>query len=342
MSSTIDLYDYVLPKNRIAQTPAKPRESAKLMILDKAENQILDRHVQNLPDYIRKGDVVVINNTKVFHARLFGQLHGRQVECFLVRPEKNNAWITLGKPGKKFIVGDSIEFGPDFSGKILRKNSDGTIIMDFDKIPQEIITLANLYGQIPIPPYIKTIPKDDEYQTIYAKRVGSVAAPTAGFHLTENILSQLKDKGVTIVEITLHVGLGTFMPIKSATLEAHTMHTEEVEISENAAQIINEAKKEHRRVIAIGTTTVRTLEGVASMHKGKLMAYHGYVNIFITPGYQFHVIDGLLTNFHLPKSTLLVLVSALAGREKILTAYHHAIEKQYRFFSFGDAMLITT
>jgi S-adenosylmethionine:tRNA ribosyltransferase-isomerase len=340
MSSPIDLYHYELPPERIAQTPAIPRESAKLMILEKITGQLKDKHVSDLPEYFHAGDVVVINNTKVFHARLKGVTDGKKVECFLVRPMSDDTWLALGKPGKKFHIGQSITFADNFQGFICKKNSDGTIHIQFNLDPEKIINLANIHGEVPIPPYIKTIPSDTDYQTVYAKRVGSVAAPTAGFHLTNNILSQLRSRGVTIVEITLHVGLGTFLPIKSETVESHTMHSEQVEVSEGAAQAIMQAKKENRRIIAIGTTTTRTLEGVAALHGGILKRYNGDVNIFITPGFQFQIIDGLLTNFHLPKSTLLVLVSALAGRTHILEAYTHAVKNEYRFYSFGDAMLI--
>jgi S-adenosylmethionine:tRNA ribosyltransferase-isomerase len=340
MITSVHDYEYYLPENLIAQTPANPRESARLMVIHKNTDDLLHHHVSDLPEFFHSGDVVVINNSKVFHARLHGKLENILVEVFLIRPRDDSTWIVLGKPGKKFIVKQSISIAPDFTGVIEEKNPDGTMIINFHESPDAVITKANLYGEVPVPPYIKTIPKDEDYQTVYASQIGSVAAPTAGFHLTKNILSTLKQKGVTIVEITLHVGLGTFMPMKSETVESHAMHSEWVEVTPDTVQIINEAKISNRRIIAIGTTSVRTLEGVASQNNGTLVPYKGDVNIFIKEGYQFHVIDAMLTNFHLPKSTLLVLVSAFAGHHAILHAYKTAVEEHYRFYSFGDAMLI--
>lgn len=342
MNSTLDEFDYALPTDRIAQTPAYPRETAKLMILPLHTGKMSHAHVSDLPDYFHSGDVLVINNTKVFHARLHGTISsGRRVELFLIRPTGVEQWIALAKPGKKCTIGDNITIAPDFIASITGKNDDGTLIVSFGISAEEAIRLANVYGDIPIPPYIKTIPREQEYQTVYAKYVGSVAAPTAGFHLTKNILSTLKSKGVEIQEITLHVGLGTFLPIKSDSLEHHTIHTEWVNVTSETARAIMNAKQENRRIIAIGTTTVRTLEGVASLHNGTLVEYSGDVSIFITPGFVFQIIDGMLTNFHLPKSTLIVLVSAFAGVKKIQDAYKDAIDRLYRFYSFGDAMLIT-
>jgi S-adenosylmethionine:tRNA ribosyltransferase-isomerase len=337
---TID-FDYYLPLQNIAQTPANPRESAKLMVIQKNTGTIEHRHISDIADYFQRGDVVVVNNSKVFHARLRGTVNGTSVEIFLVRPITRYSWLALGKPGKKIIPGSVVTIAQDFIAQIERKNPDGTLRINFGSTPGEVIKKANIYGEVPIPPYIKTIPKDRDYQTVYAKHVGSVAAPTAGFHLTENILSELEQKGVTILEITLHVGLGTFMPIKSAMIDTHAMHSEWAEISESTAKTIRDAKKNKKRIIAIGTTSVRTLEGVASLHNnGQLEAFRGDINIFIKPGFRFHIIDGMLTNFHLPKSTLIVLVSAFAGREMTLHAYKEAVMHDYRFYSFGDAMLI--
>lgn len=340
MPTSVSDYTYVLPPQQIAQTPASPQESAKLMVLNRAQNSRTHHHVSDLPVFFQPGDVVVINNTKVFRARLHAVIHGKQTELFLVRPQDNDRWIALGKPGKKIMVGQTIEIAPEFIATVYEKHADGTLTIGFGLTAEQTIEKANIYGSVPLPPYIKTITNDDAYQTSYAKHVGSVAAPTAGFHLTPQIRHTLVQRGVTFVEITLHVGLGTFLPIKSDTLESHAMHSEWVHVSERAAQVIKKAKQDKRRVVAIGTTTVRTLEGVAAKNNGEIAAYEGDVNLFITPGFRFQIIDGMLTNFHLPKSTLLVLVSAFATREFILSSYEDAVKNDYRFYSFGDAMLI--
>lgn len=342
MNLTTRDFDYHLPADRIAQTPAAPRESAKLMVVNRSQKTLTHKHVSDLPDYFTSGDVVVVNNTKVFHARLKGTTNeNKRVELFLVRPQGSNQWMAIGKPGKKLLPGTTVSVADDFVATIAQKHDDGTLTVSFGLPDDEVIARANTYGEIPVPPYIKTLPKDSDYQTSYAKITGSVAAPTAGFHMTEAIRKQLKEKGVTIVEVTLHVGLGTFMPIKTDDIEAHHMHGEWVNVTSQAADTINKVKSERRRVIAVGTTSARTLEGVAALHNGTLQPYTGDVNLFITPGFHFNVIDALLTNFHLPKSTLIVLVSALVGREFILNAYNEAVREHYRFYSFGDAMLIT-
>jgi S-adenosylmethionine:tRNA ribosyltransferase-isomerase len=285
---------------------------------------------------------VVVNNTKVFNARLRATLlpSSASVEFFLIRPTTGNTWQAIGKPGKKFQVGTLVTIAPDFTATVIQTSDDGTFTVSFPYPPDQVIAKANIYGLIPIPPYIKKQPKPGDYQTVYAKEEGSVAAPTAGFHLTPTLLSQLKKNHITVLEITLHVGLGTFLPIKTINLEDHVMHSEWVHISESVAHTINEAKRQGRRVIAIGTTTVRALEGISQLNGGSLKEYSGDVNLFIAPGYQFNIIDGLLTNFHLPQSTLLVLVAALAGRTRILNAYREAVDRGYRFYSFGDAMLL--
>lgn len=346
MGTPVSLFDYDLPRERIAQGPAIPRESARLMVIDRKKDTRIHTTVSCLPDYLRRGDVLVINDSKVFRARLSGTLHTpdaahRIVELFLVRPATGTAWIVLGNPGKRFKPGSTVTIGRDFSAVIVAKNPDGTMLADFGRSRTSVIGKANTYGQIPVPPYIKTLPKQGEYQTVYAKAYGSVAAPTAGFHLTAPLMERLKKRGVRIVRITLHVGLGTFMPIKTDTLEGHGMHAEWVQITKSVSEEILLAKKEHRRVIAVGTTSVRTLEGVAAANNGTLVPYSGDINLFILPGFRFRIVDGMLTNFHLPKSTLLVLVSAFAGRERMLRAYGEAIRNNYRFYSFGDAMLIT-
>ncbi len=318
-------FDYHLPIDRIAQTPAVPRESAKLMVVDRHSGQLIHKHISDFPDFLHKGDVLFINNTKVFHARL----KSGNKELFLIRPIENTLWSAIGR---NLTPGTRITFSNTFIAEITKKNPDGTVLVSFNT--SDVVDNANTFGEVPVPPYIKTIPKDSDYQTVYAKITGSVAAPTAGFHLTKPLLKKIKEKGVTILEITLHVGLGTFMPIKSDTLAAHTMHSEWVDVQPDVSEQILEAKKEGRRIIAVGTTTVRTLEGTLAK------PYTGDVNVFIQPGYKFKIVDAMLTNFHLPKSTLIVLVSAFWKREQILAAYKTAVKNRYRFYSFGDAMFI--
>lgn len=338
-------FDYELPQDLIAQHPAKPRESARLLVLSRTAQTVSHQLVSDLPGFFRKGDVLVVNNSRVFKARLPatvmnpGNSYPRG-EVFLIRPVGDGMWLTIGRPGRKLKVGTELVIADDFQGTVTAKNPDGTFHVSFGMPADRIIALADRYGHVPVPPYIKSEPPLSAYQTSYAKITGSVAAPTAGFHLTSGIRDRLKRSGVEFHEITLHVGLGTFMPVKTDTIEAHAMHKEWVSVSAETAEAITAAKKEGRRIIAAGTTTVRTLEGVASVNGGRVTAYEGDVNLFITPGFVFSVVDGMLTNFHLPKSTLIVLVSAFAGREKILKAYREAVRKRYRFYSFGDAMLI--
>jgi len=334
-------FDYKLPLDRIAQSPAEPRESAKLMFVDRESGKLIHKHISHFPDFLKKGDVLVVNNTKVFHARLKGTLDsGKPVELFLIRPLANNTWQAIGKPGKKLLPGTCVTVAKNFIATIQEKHADGTLLISFELPKDDVVDLANKFGEVPVPPYIHNIPKDSDYQTVYAKFTGSVAAPTAGFHLTKLLLKTIKDKGVTLLEITLHVGLGTFMPIKSDTLGNHAMHSEWVEVKPDVASAITKAKSEGRRIVAVGTTTVRTLEGVAALNNGNITAYSGDVNLFIQPGFKFKIIDALLTNFHLPKSTLIVLVSAFSNRELILKAYNEAVKNDYRFYSFGDAMFI--
>lgn len=343
MATDISLFDYDLPKNAIAQFPASPRESAKLLYLPLEKKGIRHLKVHNFPDLLNPSDILIINNTKVFKARIFGVLkheNNRRVELFLLRPKDNNMWEAIGKPWKRLSVGVKILISKNFTATVISKGSNGVLTVSFGKTTQEILKLTDKYGSVPLPPYIKHSATLKTYQTSYAKVTGSVAAPTAGFHLTKGLIKKITDKGVLISEITLHVGLGTFKPVKTNTIEEHVMHSEWVSIPEKTAQIICEAKKEKRKIIAVGTTTVRALEAVALKNKGCIKKFEGDVNIFITPGFTFNVIDGLLTNFHLPKSTLIILVSALVGRERVLAAYKEAIHNKYRFFSFGDAMFI--
>jgi S-adenosylmethionine:tRNA ribosyltransferase-isomerase len=345
VKTDISLFDYELPRSLIAQSPAIPRESANLMCLNKNSGIIKHHQVADFPKFLNKGDILVVNNTRVFRARLFGTIqnsYGKtsKVELFLVRPLSDKIWLALGKPGKKILPGEYIYISENFIAEVLQKNQDGTLNVNFNLTADEVISQAEIYGHIPVPPYIKKEPLSQEYQTSYAKISGSVAAPTAGFHLTPALLKRIKDKGVEILEITLHVGLGTFLPVKTENLEDHQMHSEWAQISKEVAIKINQAKENSQRIIAVGTTTVRTLEGVAYLNQGKLTPFQGDVNLFIKPGFKFNIIDGMLTNFHLPKSTLLVLISTFTGREKILNAYNEAIKNNYRFYSFGDAMYI--
>lgn len=363
---TSDFY-YDLPKELIAQTPAERRDQSRLLVVDRKTKDTDHRQFFNIVDYLRPGDLLVWNNSKVFKARLRGALlldeevfnfkgkdltgrilNASPVEIFLVRPMENpGVWKVLAKPGKKLHLGIKVVFAEDFYAEVITKEDDGTVLVQFNDVDDAIVRAkANKYGQVPTPPYVKEMSKmsDQElaerYQTVYAKEEGSVAAPTAGFHFTPELIEKLKERGVEFAEVTLHVGLGTFLPVKSENVEDHRMHAEWVEITDKNAQLINTAKAEGRRVVVVGTTTVRTLEGVYQK-LGKLEAYNGDINIFITPGFEFKVVDALITNFHLPESTLIMLVAAFIGdREFALECYKKAVDAKYRFYSFGDAMLI--
>ncbi len=325
-------FDYNLPPELIAQGPAEPRDSSRLLVLDRATQTWQHRHFFDIGDFLRPGDLLVVNESKVFKARLMAKTSsGSPVEIFLLRPEEG-VWIALAKPGKKLAVGDIVTFEDERAAKVLAKLDDGTVRIDLGRSADEVFAWADTIGQVPLPPYIATPKsKDEDYQTVYAKNVGSVAAPTAGFHFTPRLLEELKTNGIRIATVTLHVGLGTFRPIKTETLEEHEMHREWVDVPDETLRLIEQTKKKGGRVIAVGTTSVRALE--SGMR-------HGFTDIFITPGYQFNAIDGMITNFHLPKSTLLVLVSAFAGKQFVLNAYTEAVQRRYRFYSFGDAMLI--
>jgi len=341
-------FDYNLPDSLIAQKPIKPRDHAKLLILDKKSNKFGHEYFYDLPKYLKKGDLLVFNNTKVFKARLLGKIKDERniesrIEIFLLRPINKNDWEILAKPGKKLQQGVIVMFGKKLQCEFISKDDEGVTVVKFNKSSKEVLKIVEKIGHVPIPPYITNEPKKaEDYQTIYAKHVGSVAAPTAGFHFTKPLINKIKKMGVGVEFVTLHVGLGTFRTVKTEKVEDHKMHSEWVEISKKTASVINKTKQEGRRVIAVGTTTARTLEGVASLEEStkELKPFSGGINIFITPGFEFKIVDGLITNFHLPKSTLLMLVSAMAGREKILVAYKEAIKKKYKFFSFGDAMFI--
>ena len=340
----MDLKDfyYDLPKELIAQEPLMNRSDSRLMALSRKTGR-LEHHVfSDIISYLRPGDCLVLNNTKVIPARLYGQREGAgaQIELLLLKRKEKDVWETLVKPGKKARKGVRIVFGDGLlTGEVIEVAEDGNrwIRFEYEGIFEEIL---GRLGQMPLPPYITHPLKDkNRYQTVYAKYDGSAAAPTAGLHFTPRLLQEIRDKGVQVAEVTLHVGLGTFRPVKESDVLKHHMHSEFFQIGEEAAAQINAAKADGKRVIAVGTTSTRTLESAAD-ENGFLRARSGWTDIFIYPGYQFRVIDGLITNFHLPESTLVMLVSALAGREKVLAAYGEAVRERYRFFSFGDAMLI--
>lgn len=336
-------FDYDLPEELIAQDPLEDRSSSRLMVLDKKTGEVSHHVFKEIVKYLRPGDCLVLNNTKVIPARLFGVKEGTmaKIEILLLKRRQNDVWETLVKPGKKAKPGTKIIFGDGLlTGEVIDVVDDGNRLIQFsyEGIFEEIL---DKLGQMPLPPYITHQLKDkNRYQTVYAKYDGSAAAPTAGLHFTKELLQQVKDKGVDIAEVTLHVGLGTFRPVKVDNVLDHHMHSEFYMVSQEAADKINNAKKNGGRIISVGTTSTRTLEA-ASDENGMLKESSGWTDIFIYPGYSFKVIDCLITNFHLPQSTLVMLVSALAGREHVLNAYKEAVEERYRFFSFGDAMFIT-
>ena len=335
-------FDYELPEELIAQDPLEDRSSSRLMVLDRETGEFEHKVFKDIIDYLNPGDCLVLNNTKVIPARLYGAKEGTnaRIELLLLKRKENDVWETLVKPGKKAKPGTRIVFGDGLLvGEIIDIVDEGNRLIKFhyEGIFEEIL---DKLGQMPLPPYITHELKDkNRYQTVYAKYDGSAAAPTAGLHFTKELLEQVKAKGIKIAEVTLHVGLGTFRPVKVDNILDHHMHSECYMVSKEAADTINTAKKEGHRVISVGTTSTRTLEAAAD-ENGMLRECSGWTEIFIYPGYSFKVIDGLITNFHLPQSTLVMLVSALAGREHVLNAYKEAVKERYRFFSFGDAMFI--
>lgn len=339
-----ELFDYELPADRIAQKSVEPRESAKLLVLDRTSGSLSDHQVSELPALLKAGDLLIFNDSKVFKARLKGRTDdGKDMEIFLLRPE-GNRWIVLAKPGRDLGWETAVHFMGGAQAMLKQRRADGTYEFDFGTSPEEVFALADRIGEVPVPPYVEPNPENTAgYQTIYAKHVGSVAAPTAGFHFTNEIFQELETKGIKQAYVTLHVGLGTFRPMKSETLDEHVMHSEWADVPEATQKAIAATKTNGGRVIVVGTTALRALEAWASENSNSdgQSSWSGFTEIFIKPGFEFKVADGLITNFHLPKSTLLVLVSAFAGREKVLSAYQHAIDKDYRFYSFGDAMLIT-
>lgn len=333
-------YYYDLPESLIAQTPTEKRDFSRMMTLDRTTGKTEDKHFYDIVDLINPGDCLVLNNTKVIPARVFGKnVSGREIEMLLLRDRGDDVWECLLRPARKVKIGETIFFGEKLVGTVVEIIEDGNrlIKFDYDGIFMEIL---DKIGTTPLPPYITNTSSDPaRYQTVYAKFDGSAAAPTAGLHFTDELLKKLKAKGVDIAFVTLHVGLGTFRPVKEDDLSKHIMHTEWYEISDEAAEKINKTKNNGGRVISVGTTSCRTLETVATRW-GKICADSGDTDIFIYPGYQFKCIDALITNFHLPESTLIMLISAFSSRERVLSAYKEAVEKQYRFFSFGDAMFI--
>lgn len=334
-------FDYYLPENLIAQTPLYPRDSSKMLVYDRAENKIYHKHFYDIKEFLRAGDVLVRNNTKVLPARLFGYTkNGGKVEILLLKRFNLTEWEVLVKPGKKARIGAKLTFSDNLSLEVLstvEETGSRRVKFFYNGVFEDEISKL---GEMPLPPYITEKLKDQgRYQTVYAKKEGSSAAPTAGLHFTENLLSQIKEMGVSIVDVTLNVGLGTFRPVKVEDVSEHHMHSEFFEIDQTACDIINKAKKEGRRVIAVGTTSVRVLES-ASDSNGYVSPMQKDTDIFIYPPYKFKCVDGLITNFHLPKSTLLMLVSSLCSREKMLELYNLAVKEEYRFFSFGDCMFI--
>ena len=328
----LDDFDYELPESLIAQTPAKPRDHSRLLVYTCKENKTETKHFYDIIDYLKSGDVIVINTTRVMRARLFGMKGSTKFEILLHKHLYEHKYEILLKPAKKLKVGDTITIGNITATLVSKDPESGTAIMQFSDTPENL-------GEMPLPSYIKDNSSDpNRYQTVYAdkSKEGSAAAPTAGLHWTPELMEKARKKGVVFCEILLHVGIGTFRPVKTKDIRDHKMHAEYYEVSKVAAQIINKAKNENRRIICVGTTSVRTLESVHAKH-GKIMESVGDTDIFIYPGFKFNVTDAVITNFHLPKSTLVMLVSAFLGREKTLELYNFAVREKFRFFSFGDA-----
>ena len=337
----INDYDYELDEKYIAQTPIKNRSESKLMVLDKTNGNIEHKKFYNIKDYLQKGDVLVLNDTKVLPARLMGEKIDTKakIEVLLLKNIEGDIWECLARPGKRLHIGSVIKFSDELTCEVIEKLEDGIIHVKF-KYVGIFLEIIERIGLMPLPPYIhESLKEQDRYQTVYAKYLGSAAAPTAGLHFTKELLKELEDMGVIICYVTLHVGLGTFRPVEVENIKEHHMHTEYYEMKKEVADILNLAKKENRKIYAVGTTSTRVLETVMSKYH-EFRECTGNTDIFIYPGYEFLAIDGLITNFHLPKSTLLMLVSALSKREYILNAYEVAKQNNYRFFSFGDAMFI--
>lgn len=340
---TTNDFDYDLPEELIAQTPLKDRSSSRLLVMDKTTGELEHRVFSDIINYLYPGDVLVLNNTKVIPARLIGEKEDTKavIELLLLRDLGNDTWECLSRPYKRLHVGTIISFGKELRAEVLSLKGEGVVEVKllYEGILMEIL---DRLGEMPLPPYIhEKLEEKDRYNTVYAKVEGSAAAPTAGLHFTEELLNQIKAKGIIVTYVTLHVGLGTFRPVEEERIEDHTMHSEFYHMSQETADILNLAKKEGRRIIAVGTTSTRTLESVMQLYH-RFQECSGNTSIFIYPGYEFLAIDCLITNFHLPKSTLVMLVSAFSSKENILHAYREAVNNKYRFFSFGDAMFLTT
>lgn len=339
---TSDFY-YDLPKELIAQTPVEPRDSSRLLILGRNNGEIEHKHFYDIIKYLHEGDLLVVNDSRVLPARIFGikEETGARVEFLLLKQISGNKWETLCKPGKKAKEGTKFTFGDGLlKATVVEVKDDGNRVVDFE-CDENFFAALDKIGQMPLPPYITEELKDKErYQTVYSHELGSAAAPTAGLHFTKELMDRIREKGINIANVTLHVGLGTFRPVKVDDVTNHKMHSEHYEVPEETAKLIKQTKENGGRVIAVGTTSCRTLESVATQY-GEIIACDGFTDIFIYPGYKFKVLDGLITNFHLPESTLIMLVSAFAGFDNVMNAYKNAVDEKYRFFSFGDAMFIS-
>ena len=340
----INEFDYELPEELIAQTPLKDRAASRLLVMDKKTGELKHRHFRDILKFLRKGDVLVLNDTKVIPARLIGvkEETGAVIELLLLKDLGEDTWECLSKPAKRLKIGTIVSFGEGLlKAQVVEKFDEGLVHVKllYKGILMEIL---DKLGTMPLPPYIhEKLEDQSRYQTVYAKNIGSAAAPTAGLHFTKELLKEIEDKGIIVTYVTLHVGLGTVRPVEVENILDHKMHSEYYVMDKNTADILNKAKDEGRRIVAVGTTSTRTLETIATNNDGRFIATSGNTSIFIYPGYEFRGIDCLITNFHLPKSTLVMLVSALSSRDNILNAYKEAIREKYRFFSFGDAMFIT-
>lgn len=333
-----------LPQEQIAQTPIEPRDHSRMLVMDRNSGQCSHRHFYDILDYLQEGDLLVVNDSRVIPARLYGKKEdtGANIEVLLLEQKEQDVWETLVKPGKKAKPGVRLSFGDGLlHGEVLETVEGGNRLIRFSYEGESIFPILEQIGNMPLPPYITEKLQDNErYQTVYSHELGSAAAPTAGLHFTKELMDKLRAKGVKIANVTLHVGLGTFRPVKEDEITDHKMHSEHYELPQETADLINQTKAQGGRVIAVGTTSCRTLETVGTRQGLPLHREEGYTDIFIYPGYQFKVLDGLITNFHLPESTLIMLVSAFAGYENTMKTYELAVKEKYRFFSFGDAMMI--
>ncbi|MGX6978845.1 tRNA preQ1(34) S-adenosylmethionine ribosyltransferase-isomerase QueA [Vagococcus elongatus] len=340
---TTDDFDFELPETLIAQTPLENREASRLLMLDHKTGKIHDKHFTDIIDELDAGDALVMNDTRVLPARIYGikPATGGQLEVLLLKNIQGDRWETLIKPAKRAKVGTVISFGDGhLQATVIEELEHGGRVIDF-QYQGVFLEILETLGEMPLPPYIKTRLEDpNRYQTVYAKENGSAAAPTAGLHFTEELLKKIEKKGIKLVYLTLHVGLGTFRPVSVVNIAEHHMHSEFYQLTDEAAAVLNDVKHQGGKIVAVGTTSIRTLETIGSKFSGEIQGDSGWTEIFITPGYEFKVVDAFVTNFHLPKSTLVMLVSAFAGRDQVLSAYKHAVSEKYRFFSFGDAMFI--